>query len=603
MTETPNHDDMLDDLVNVVEYFSTKRVEIKEAKAAFGRESWNELKATVRDALIAGLASLRGLQAGNCLASRLRHQEWYNRHGKAFLKSLNHLSVCPQMFGGPLLADEITMPDLCIALDRILVDLVLVASKLRREHLGAAREDEAEAERLVRILHTMEYELDPVWEKRFGNCLDRNIDSCAYLVLFQLSCQVVPWLVVLVLDRHESSEMANVASDKSEADISEYRGVIGELAGCYYSCGQDATDVWSSALESHEIDFDPAALTVPEQFTNPVNGKSNVQVCHFRVHAHPSAVDSAVSEFLDTLSGFIALSRTTDIEDWQRELALLQSKRRQHRLFEGDPSSATGVAVPISDRLEGVHELSLPAVFAPLDSQDLERIEKICANPQIEVIIKLLGGRGILPSMTHKLQRAFHFWSKAELQRAALLDIHCSSWSLGELFLDYCMTLEILLGEKSEVVQILSSRAATLLADDCGDRLQAFRRVKELYAKRSQYVHEGTITIRHKDVTDVRDVVRQCLLYALQWLASVSAIQLLEQHKTRKKELSEATEKFIRGELSAADWELLDSFTKTLFDRAGEFSGHCDRLRFGASRIRFDKKGWLERLVEELDQI
>jgi hypothetical protein len=388
----------------------------------------------------------------------------------------------------------------------------------------------------------MEYRLNDEWERRFTNCLNHNLDGCVSALLYQLHIMVVRWLVVLVLTRHETTEQSNIASNISELTrVAERNETVVGIAGCTYSCGDDPVRLWSEILEAQDIDADAAISSVPEQFTELVSGESNVQVCHFCTYAHPNAVHAAVSESQDMVSGYVALSRTLDTEDWRRELLSLEHSGQQYRLFSGDPSRACGVAVAIpgsfspfvvlspgvsidAPRVKGVIELSLPAVFAPFDAQELERIEKAHINPLVSHVVDVLANRGLQESMTHKLQKAFHFWSKAELRRSSLADIQCSSWSLGELFLDYCMTLEILLGEKAEVVQLLSSRAASLLADDWSDRLDVFQLVKELYGKRSQYVHEGTITIQYADVSVLRNVVRQCLLYALLWTASVSAV-------------------------------------------------------------------------------
>jgi hypothetical protein len=99
-TPDPNHVD--NDSINMLEKLLATEGETQRFRAAYSKQSWDELRSATRDALIQGLAALRGLQAGESSTTSLRYVNWYHVNSRAFLQVLNQLPECLVACGGPL---------------------------------------------------------------------------------------------------------------------------------------------------------------------------------------------------------------------------------------------------------------------------------------------------------------------------------------------------------------------------------------------------------------------------------------------------------------------------------------------------------------------
>jgi hypothetical protein len=625
MVDMPDAD-YADDSTNLLEEIAAAKGEIQRFKSVFPKDSWDELRSTTRDALLQGVAALRGLQAAESPTSMLRYVNWFDVNSRAFLQTLNQLPECLGCCGGPLLESNAVLEQLIAGLDRVLVDLVLLAAKIKRGKLDPRQVNteseetihghgrvEPDAQRLIRCLRSLAYDLDDEWENRLQNQLTRHLDGCICILLQQLAGMTKTWLITLVIELNTISHSSPCVSDDAEAvefvtlDLPD-----GEIASSRFAYGDSVDELWRTILSKNRI-TGAENLAVPEEFVSAA-GSGRVRVCHFCTTANPSALQDVCMESLNAVSGFLALLRTTAAEEWQREILSYTDSEDRTRLSVGDPSKAIGFAVPISEGMTSLTDpisppewnagsimtLSIPSMIVPLDMKELQRAQKLLEYPFLGVLIDSLRGQGKQVSMSQKLKKAFHFWSKAELRRAGLQLVQFTAWSLAELFLDYCMAIEILLGEKAEVVQIVSSRAAALLADDPDGRLKAFALVKSLYAKRSRYVHEGVASVRHSDVLDIRDVVRQCLLYALKWAAVVATIKFCQQAEKHQETVETITAAFDRGRITPSEEQLGNEFFDALFGHADRFGRHCDGLRFGTPRLRFDTQECIERVRREL---
>jgi hypothetical protein len=74
---------------------------------------------------------------------------------------------------------------------------------------------------------------------------------------------------------------------------------------------------------------------------------------------------------------------------------------------------------------------------------------------------------------------------------------------------------------------------------------------------------------------------------------------MMEQYTDHGEKMSEIGKKLKHGELSTVDSRFVNGFLKRMYDNADKFAAHCDRLRFGAARIKFHEKGSLEQMVAE----
>jgi hypothetical protein len=602
-----------DDGTNSVESFAANRSAFDRLKTAFAKDSWEELCQLVRDAMLQGVAALRGLHAGNTPTSRERYQHWYNTNGRAFLRTINESPEC-RLFGGALSADDELMMQLFVTLDRVLVDLVLLTLKQSREILQSDA-DSSQGEALIESLRAFGSDLDDEWERRFLHQLRKHRDTIVSILVHQFVCTTANWLVIFRVDRRMLTQQLCVGDGGLEpAFVSGEDQPEGNLAGCHLAFGRDGADLWQSILAEHSVEVDDEAFSTRTQALEFLNECTGQLVCHFQVAAHRSALQPAVCNFVNALSGLVALLRTGHDEDWEKEAGPFHTG--QHAIFFRlrDPSTAMGLAFPVAGKHPfmpytrtvgpepdgGIVQIQFPPVIVPLDVKELVRVQTFLKFPFLDNVIEFLLQGKHQPPMLRRLDKAFRFWCKAEIRRAGMGGVDLSARSLGEVFLDYCMCIEILFGDKTEVLQTLSSRAATLIADAPDERLEAFARVKELYGKRSQYVHEGSLGVRTKDVLDVRDVARQCILYDLRWTAAAAKVRLLLRSADHEDKVLQQIEAQREGDWDNVDLEFQDKFIEDVFGDDAGFTKHCDRLRFGATRIRFDESGWERRLFEEL---
>jgi hypothetical protein len=615
-------DDQKGDSVNTLEMILATKGEIQRFRAAYSKDSWDELRSSTRDALLQGVAALRGLQVAASSTTTLRYMNWLDVNSRAFLQALNQLPECVASCGAPLIETDLVLKNLQVVLDRVLVDLVLLTAKTKRDRLAQRQERfeseeqyyqvEVEALRLIRCLHSLSLELTHEWDSRIRNQLNHHLDGAVCLLLRQLALMTKEWVIALVTV--PNVVIHTMPSEGTDLQTFETTPPSGELLSCHFVFGDNADHVWRNILSANGI-ASTDDFKMPHSFSSLADSE-RPEACSFQVRAHTDAIHDVCVEYLCAVSGLLALLRTTATEEWQREVLSISRSGLRYRVTLGDPRIAKGVAIPISGGMHSVDgdedlvtrdgdgsdaiALSVPSVIVPLDASELQRAEKLLALPFMEAIVLGMGGPAQLPSMLQKLKKTFHFWTRAELRRAGLKAIEFTAWSLAEVFLDYCMVLEILLGEKSEVVQIVSSRAAVLLSDDPEGRMKAFGLIKDLYGKRSRYVHEGVVSVRHRDVLDIRDVVRQCLLYALKWTSFVAKIKYASDTQKHDEKLAVLRTAFKRREFSPEVEQSGQEVFNTLFGHAHRFGRHCDALRFGAPRLAFDSQECIERLSREL---
>jgi hypothetical protein len=234
----------------------------------------------------------------------------------------------------------------------------------------------------------------------------------------------------------------------------------------------------------------------------------------------------------------------------------------------------SGLAIALGPASEGVlvledladfPEQSNLGVFAaclPLDQWELDRFERLLHDSK-SIPYPLLLTRDPKKGSQDRIYRALQFWSDAELRRDEMEGLHTSPWSLADLFLRYCIVLEVLLASGHGVTEAIATRAAAIHVDDPEERLSIAAKVRGLYDKRSRYVHAGEIAIQASDVREMRETVRPCLGYAVRWLGERASAISVEEPVTE------------------------DNVEKILDMMFGsdDFAQHCDRLRFGGRRI------------------
>ncbi|OKP83732.1 HEPN domain-containing protein [Paenibacillus sp. P32E] len=96
------------------------------------------------------------------------------------------------------------------------------------------------------------------------------------------------------------------------------------------------------------------------------------------------------------------------------------------------------------------------------------------------------------------------------------LSYHQLTYANALLLLITC--LEMLFLIKGDFKKIdMSKRCAVFISQDQQERLIIFSKLKNLYSKRSNFVHEGNVNIQEKDIIYLRECVRKSILKYLEY--------------------------------------------------------------------------------------
>jgi hypothetical protein len=213
-----------------------------------------------------GLPALQGLQAsveGNAVG-RDRYIVWVNSHAEAFFNSVNQLPEA-YMLGGALAHAVDTDSNLVFTLDRLLVDLLLLAIKKGRTHLPAHSPGDWDGERLRSTLAELNLALDDALSLKFEHLLKQHLDGITNLCFEQLLAMSTNWLVVFRVEegaRHESLDPDPSVPDDGVSEIDEHDFPCGTLARCTFTRVPDLIALWQHALEEC-LNGDGDAFDIP----------------------------------------------------------------------------------------------------------------------------------------------------------------------------------------------------------------------------------------------------------------------------------------------------------------------------------------------------
>jgi hypothetical protein len=589
-----------DDSINLLSFLEKRAKDaVTELRRQLGNSDWLLISAAVRDSLVKGLAPLGGLLAADGSTSRHRYRDWIANHVPLILRTCNQSLSLLMALGGPLPAHAHIVDQFATILDRLFTDLVLLAFKLPRPCNATFPRESFEGVRLATVLADAKRQIDVEVEMRFENLLRAHVDRCNFFLVWSVLGQVSEWAVVVRPDRRTVFRETNAASDQFDVhqvsfDFDDDVFPVGKLTSVHFALARSIESLSAVICEELGVSldrFDSNAFDnrMQQSFGDRVRMDASFAV----MSAHPEVVSHRAVDVFRSISGLITLYRSATQEDWIREFAHVTSLGSDIRAFRGDPSALNGFAVELPRNVDGAEALPryenpslassvsvvVPNACLPLDDREMQALMKrFDSHPAMSAVIKSLVLQiGDLPPTLNRIRKAFRFWTKAELQREKLENICLSPWEQAELFLDYCTVAEILLGANSNVVEVLSTRAAAIVAAEPEDRIETAARVKSLYDKRSRYVHEGEALIRYQDLLDVRDITRHCLQYALQW----AAVQLLDS--------AAYLNSTVLHDESDANEATTEDFAQILSDKAfgrEEFSRHCDLLRFGGPRAQ-----------------
>jgi hypothetical protein len=93
---------------------------------------------------------------------------------------------------------------------------------------------------------------------------------------------------------------------------------------------------------------------------------------------------------------------------------------------------------------------------------------------------------------------------------------------IDEAFLHYVIALDLLFGEKDASIQNVSKRTALVVSRALGEDFETMvKRIKEIYGKRSKYVHSGN-SVSDQDIEQIRPIIEKVFLCLLR-LQSIKA--------------------------------------------------------------------------------
>jgi hypothetical protein len=236
----------------------------------------------------------------------------------------------------------------------------------------------------------------------------------------------------------------------------------------------------------------------------------------------------------------------------------------------------------------------------PFDNAELMELDDfVKTHPFLSMLLDVLGWDLALPAGLGRLRRACEFWSRAEIDWGSSPSPDFRPDDIARLFLEYCTVAEILLGAKTDTAQSIAGRAAGIVGDDAMSRLTMFKEVKDLYDKRSRFVHDGDVLMAFEDLGGIRELVRTCLQYALKWVSWRAIV-------AEDTDVREAIDEVVQlGERIVADGTHQEDTLKCFFEWACKrfadhdaFLEHCDKLRFGGERLQLSFK-WPINEVED----
>lgn len=126
-----------------------------------------------------------------------------------------------------------------------------------------------------------------------------------------------------------------------------------------------------------------------------------------------------------------------------------------------------------------------------------------------------------IPEKVAELEKAFNFTGLSTNEIHSTLRTYCRFVTKArnhkinnrreEAFLHYVIALDLLLGGKESSTQNVARRTAIMVSNVLGKQFQdIYETVKELYNRRSRYVHEG-ISVSEKDIEVIEPIIDQVL--------------------------------------------------------------------------------------------
>lgn len=510
-------------------------------REALGKPAWKRLRDSVAGLGFEGAEKLLEVAADPdsdvALSSYCR---WLHEATTEWLRSLNETQEFVALLGTPLPPTAGVYQYFETGLDQVSIDLLLAALPAPQPvpaHVGL------KGPPLARRFAVALTDFD---RRKLAGFLDKKLDiATAYLVARPLVA-VVPWVAVvalvrepLIVDRpahiaarvRASEHSSGGRGAKHEIHLTlTYPAVDGPYGTKVHIHGQSgAMNRWADIRRAH------SEVSLAELPPEPVREllKADVPLVSVAGSSHPEACELRLNALLSAFGGFLSLTRPFDNRAWEIDCGTIDLEGPLVHVFLRDPPTMHGVvlmAPDASDAVEVDDSISPPScvesfrtvrpvpVPFPLTNEELETVRVLIFDNPVGAMCFDALLRAKRPALLDRFSRAFHHWRRAEAKREQVLSCCADAWTLAEVFLDYCMAAEIVAGGGGDVVQLVARRTAAMMADDAEQRYRRFREIRDLYDKRSKYVHEGKTTSIARDLMAMRDVAKVALLQMWAWM-------------------------------------------------------------------------------------
>lgn len=535
---------------------------VKIIKEEFRDPDWKHLVRCLHDTLLEGATQLETLATGTHPNAEGRYRVWLFDASCRLLEHANSTLSWLAYMGGPFPTNApVHVLPVMQRIDRCLVDVALLTTKLPPPaslHPGvggyaiSAIDDHGDKVSLAGDARVEKYK----------NLLQQHQQTAlAYLVRSLLDLGNARWLVVQFWERDESPHV----------DARAGRGIAGSLGPLRFHAASTGAELSAALQATHGT---PRHPVLEEQFDLLLKGRTGAfsyeRWCVF------AALPWRVFNIAQSITGLTSLMRASDTASWCRN-SVAQADQEHPLIGTRDPSPSCALAVllePSQVLVEHLDkfEIAIPIhvqlrhTCSPLDQRELDDIvsELGFSDPKHRFLEQLLSLDVQGYEYLDRLRKALHFWSRAELLRTDVTADQATAWTVADVFLSYCTVLETLLGDKSDVAATLSSRVAGIITSSPSERVDAARRIKALYGKRSQYVHAGSAVVTLEEMTEMRELARACFLDMYHW-GCTKLGELIRENNTLDSEIDEQTNAEAVRTITVKNYLL-----------------RCDERRFGA---------------------